>query len=393
LTTQLHQTSNDKSQITKVLLWAGFLACSWTWCIGLFLPVLLMREHGVWGWIIFAIPNVIGAAAMGWLIVSGDQSRAIAAAHGPALTAFSLVTAAFQVFFTFWIFARLSIGGHDFAQATIAFALLVVAFPGALRPAAGPVVAAFVLIASCLCAIQMWRTGALVDPRIWLAQAGNVPSRDILWLAPVSCFGFGLCPWLDRTFHLARQELSARESRIAFTLGFGLIFLAIILLTLAYAAPLMVHLADSRPQSDQFFLRWLALYFLIQLGFTIGVHWSSGVSLREKGGVGRFLGMALLSLAIGFLAWFATRFIQHARLEPGELIYRIFMGFYGLVFPAYVWLCVIPGRGQAPPTRGALVKLGVVVLLTWPAFWMGFIEGRMFWLIPGLAVVLLAGLL
>ena len=33
------------------------------------------------------------------------------------------------------------------------------------------------------------------------------------------------------------------------------------------------------------------------------------------------------------------------KLASDELVYRMFMGFYGLIFPAYVWLCLIPGRG------------------------------------------------
>src|SRR5437588_1246526 len=85
-------------------LYAVFLAVSWTWCIGMFLPVILVREYGVWGWIIFAVPNVIGAAAMGWVIRSTERSEAIVRAHHAALAAFSFVTVSFQIFFAFWIF-------------------------------------------------------------------------------------------------------------------------------------------------------------------------------------------------------------------------------------------------------------------------------------------------
>src|SRR5438105_14859391 len=94
------------SSILRAVLWAIFLACSWTWCIGMFLPVLLVRDYGVWGWIVFAIPNILGAAAMGWVIRSPEQSRSIVAVHQPAIVIFSTVTAAFQVFFAAWIFQR-----------------------------------------------------------------------------------------------------------------------------------------------------------------------------------------------------------------------------------------------------------------------------------------------
>ena len=40
--------------------WAAFLASSWTWCIGMFLPVLMIRDYGGWGWAVFALPNILG---------------------------------------------------------------------------------------------------------------------------------------------------------------------------------------------------------------------------------------------------------------------------------------------------------------------------------------------
>lgn len=42
---------NPQSPILNAspILWALFLASSWTWCIGMFLPVLLMRDAGWMG--------------------------------------------------------------------------------------------------------------------------------------------------------------------------------------------------------------------------------------------------------------------------------------------------------------------------------------------------------
>src|SRR5438045_2624614 len=84
-----------------VLLWAIYLAMSWTWCIGMFLLVLLVREYGSWGWVIFAIPNVLGAATMGWILRDARDSERFAAAHRHALTTFSFVIVSFQIFFVF----------------------------------------------------------------------------------------------------------------------------------------------------------------------------------------------------------------------------------------------------------------------------------------------------
>ena len=54
----------EKRSNAVPLLWALFLGVSWTWVIGMFLPVLLVRDYGMLGWIVFAVPNVVGAAAM-----------------------------------------------------------------------------------------------------------------------------------------------------------------------------------------------------------------------------------------------------------------------------------------------------------------------------------------
>ena len=34
------------------LSWAVYLGVSWTWCIGMFLPVLIMRDYGIAGWLV-----------------------------------------------------------------------------------------------------------------------------------------------------------------------------------------------------------------------------------------------------------------------------------------------------------------------------------------------------
>src|SRR3954467_4391659 len=82
--------------------WAMYLGMSWTWCIGMFLPVLLIRDYGAWAWVVFAVPNVIGAAAMGWVLRDGDSEK-LTGAHRPMIAGFSFITATFQLFFAFWM--------------------------------------------------------------------------------------------------------------------------------------------------------------------------------------------------------------------------------------------------------------------------------------------------
>ena len=88
----------------------------------MFLPVLLVRDMGIWGWIVFAVPNVVGAAAMGWVLSRPDQSRQMVRDHLPACAAFSAVTIAFHVFFLLWFVPRLV----GLPAAAIAFALVTV---------------------------------------------------------------------------------------------------------------------------------------------------------------------------------------------------------------------------------------------------------------------------
>jgi hypothetical protein len=77
--------------------------------------------------------------------------------------------------------------------------------------------------------------------------------------------------------------------------------------------------------------------------------------------------------------------------SAGETVYRVFMGFYGLVFPAYVWVCVVPNDGLRPTGRHLLV-FALSVLCSLPMYWIGFVEGRVVWLVPGVAVILIAGI-
>jgi hypothetical protein len=90
-----------------------------------------------------------------------------------------------------------------------------------------------------------------------------------------------------------------------------------------------------------------------------------------------------------FLGLAANLFPRYHGLDPGELIYRLFMAFYGLVFPAYVWVCMVRGRdGQSEVTPAKIRAMAIGILVAAPMFWMGFIENKMAWLVPGMAPVI-----
>lgn len=374
--------------IARSVPWAFFLACSWTWCIGMFLPILLVRDFGPWAFLAFAVPNVLGAAAMGWVLDKGRSQRLVAA-HPFALRAFAAVTIAFQTFFGLWLAAGNDTGPlgplDDLAAASIrailAFALII--------PALGPprgLTASAVWVASAATLVAfLGERGVPAMP-----AAAIRPTAELLPLAGVCALGFLLCPYLDPTFHRAAQD--APSPRAAFSLGFCLLFLAMILGTLLY---LPRALAADRDLSTP--VAWLAVTHIgLQLAFTIREHLRAGTALggsRDPAGVSlRTPAFAVGVASVILFHWVGDGTVPRLGLTMGEAAYRAFMVFYGLVFPAYVWLCLIPPRGRsfAPPSRSTVRIFTFACGVALPFYWMGFMQRQTWWLLPGVAVVLLA---
>jgi hypothetical protein len=365
--------------------WAAYLACSWTWCIGMFLPVLLVRDFGLWGFAVFAVPNVVGAAAMGWVVRAGVGPR-LFQQHRHAIRAFSEVTILFQVFFVCWLStANPHLSGSVLLVTLAGAALIAWCWTRGLeRLAAG-----LTWGASLAIAWAAWMTGGLDLPE----ARPLLPESHLLPLAPVCIFGFGLCPYLDATFHRARRSLTESESRAGFGVGFGGLFAPMILFTLLYAAGFHWVGDPARFRDGASSLAALvSVHVFLQVLFTGFAHATAlpQPAPTARGAIGR--GAALILFILVMLTVLRAREGAFSSgLSTGELIYRLFMAFYGLVFPAYVWLCMIPTRdGHAGPRRDKvrvwLFSVGVAA----PMFWMGFIERQTWWLAPGLGVVLLA---
>jgi hypothetical protein len=361
--------------------WATFLGMSWTWCIGMFLPVMLIRDYGVWAWVVFAIPNVVGAAAMGW-VVSADRSRLILLNHRPAAMAFSIVTIAFQLFFAVWVFTQ--IPGESAGGGWFLLGVALIAAAATMRKWSWPL-AVQVLAVSVFCAIGMFHDGeANADISALTKAFAIAPPAGVAWLIPICLFGFLLCPYLDSTFHRARQRLNDRSAKWAFGVGFGVVFFAAIILSLCYARP--VNAAVYFNQRSHAILNWIKLYWMIQLGFTIGVHLLGDEAQNQDPKQLRsvFIGLAALAAALVALA------VQWNRAISGETVYLCFLSFYGLVFPAYVWLCMIPGRGVVGPSRWNVNVLVAAVAIAAPMFWLAFINHLLPWGAVGVAAVLLS---
>lgn len=388
--------------------WAGYLACSWTWCIGMFLPVLLIRDYGLWGFIAFAAPNIIGAAAMGSVLWRRGHSEALVAAHWRMVKTFSEVTIAFQVFFLLWLIRTtpqaatsamlIAVVLMFAAGSIIAPRLKTGEKPGPLRHIRVQpllVLSLVVWIVSAACAVAMVIRG---DVAVTLPSATAAPG--LLRLAPVCAFGFLLCPYLDMTFHLARQYQAAGRARMSFTLGFGVLFFIMILFTMLYAQlfdtakPMMAWKPFATAAGVL-----VVLHIGMQLSFTTMVHGDAERRFvgmpRDPRKAGARRGIAAGAMLLLFMVLLArSEGRVYAGLSWPEIAYRVFMSFYGLLFPAYVWICMIPTwrNPRRPGRHQVVVWLGACAVAA-PMYWMGFIEREEWWLGPGLGVVLLARLL
>jgi hypothetical protein len=163
-----------------------------------------------------------------------------------------------------------------------------------------------------------------------------------------------------------------------------------IVFTLFYSQVLMGD-PGLRANASSTILALVGVHIFGQLAYTCGVHHSYLTRSHGSARTGAvYLLAAGAALGAGLLAPLDRPL---SGLSLGESTYRSFMAFYGLVFPAYVWLCVIPRRGVvSPPSRHALRVWAFAVGVAAPMFWMGFIARQTWWLGPGLLIVLLARL-
>jgi len=188
--------------------------------------------------------------------------------------------------------------------------------------------------------------------------------------------------------------LTRIDARRAFTFGYVILFLLLVLLTWAYA---VFFLLDSQLATP---VLVLFVHLIAQSGYTVGVH------VRELNRA--FASPVVAAITIGLLIIAALMINADSVQEPLGLLreqssmilngdpvlwYRYIISCYGLVFPAYVWLCMIPTASGHHGTRGRLGgrKLAVwlvVVAAASPFFWLGFIARQEHYLLGGMAVIL-----
>lgn len=366
--------------------------------MGMWLPLILVRHFGWGGWVAFVVPNVIGAMSVGLVYRTREQSGAFVARRVRTMRAFSKVTIALHAFVLTWL-------GSWFMPLVWSMPGLPSTIPGTRVPTGGILAISFALTAwaigramsrlrfahACYAACVVWVSSVAMialairttpSTRAWPQSIGDTPLPELAWLAPVLVFGFALCPYLDLTIHSARRETPGRAGDRAFVLGFGVLFLAMVAGTLAYAQPWI----DSRTMSF-----YIVAHIAIQSAFTMGMHQRA---LRDTSPDPRArtpMTAVLTGVMLGLTpsTALAGRVLSGTALEPlttMDGIYRAFMAFYGLLFPALLWTWSASRRDDRRTTLAALFCVGLAA----PMFWTGFLEGRWFWLAPGLLIALSA---
>lgn len=378
-----------KSPILAPVLPAFLLATSWCWVIGMFLPVLLMGDFGWPAFLAFAIPNCIGAGAVGIIFIKRGQSQQFVRSHANAIALFSLVTIALQAYGLgmivrdhLGIAANLSI---DLPLVTITmtsacvFAGVVALLPWRVLLWLAPMVFA----ASIALAIAALYADPVPPPLRLPAADGSFTAtgyRALFLTAPALALGFLACPNLDATFHRVRCSLPEPAGSRAFILAFAAFFPMLILLTLGYGGSLLIH-GKLHPL--------LVVHIALQAAFTVGLHFKCaaplGLLLKPKPQGGRrislkrvaalsvicttmlLLGTGAADLPIGI---FGTR----PGYEPPRMLYELFMSAYALIFPAYLLCCALPWPTLRHHRRLRIGAFLTTLIVAGPLLFMGYIE-------------------
>ncbi len=339
----------------RTTTWGLYLASSWTWCIGMFMPVVLLDRYGWGGVALFAIPNILGLVAFGYVVRTPQRSAELCAHHGRAMAAFSVVTIAFHVFFLAMVARWLAPSlGAKWSWMLPAAALVAAFALRALPTRAWPLLGTAVFLLSL--AVGCTLLPANIEP------LSSGPWQDLLWLAPIITFGFLLCPYLDATFHRALQEAPSRH---AFAI-FGAAFAVIIAITCLYADALVAGLATI-----------VVVHLVAQSIFTIGAHLREAPRLASAKWT---LTAVLVAATLGMMiAW-----RDHGDVAAVVDDYLRWIAFYGLIFPGIVAV-FMHQRGSW--TTGRTLGFTLLCVMAIPMLDAGFLRDQAWLTIPPIVVL------
>ncbi len=338
------------------------------------MPKLMLDRFGGMGFVVFAVPNVVGVVAFGYLLAA-RRGRAgagpeLVRRHGTAMVVFSLVAVAFHAYFVAFLFAEhvLAPGDPPWLPLAAAAAVFVAGRLLAELDDRGWLILA---AATYACSLLAFTSIAPAAAPAWRGTGTEGPG-PLAWIAPVIMIGFLLCPVLDLTFHRALDRAPSRHAFAIFGAGFAVMIVLTAFLWYPTRAMLGLGLGHLVAQST----------------FTVGAHLreiqASPVIQGIPGitgipGAGRKRLVVLLPLLAAPLLLVARLLSDSAGL--GDALYVRFLVFYGLAFPAYVLLFVGPWP-PLPMSRRSLAALAAVIVLAAPLYEAAFLHGRP-WLLAG----------
>lgn len=339
----------------------------------MFLPTILLRQFGWWGLIAFAVPNVIGCTAFGYVLTK-KKSEDLTRNHISAMRCFSYIVIAYHMFFIPFFIATAKVPLPDFLPQGYETSFAVIL--------AGIVLAAAYAI--ILLPKRYWLLAALITYAISLAtftQLGFAPLEKITfsgelslgqlpWIAIVFVFGFLLCPYLDLTFHYARCQSHSKHAFGVFGITFGLM----ILLTCAYSFSITTGLTLL-----------VTTHIFVQIIFTVAAHLSQ-LQHTKTNKNSNMHPMLIIGCILIAAASLVIQKIDHPLIISEEFYVR-FLVFFGLVFPTYVLLFTGPGK-IISRSRKNLIWYLAFVAVSIPLYEIGFFHGIAWLLMLPIAAII-----
>ena len=344
----------------------------------MYLPAIMMRRWGWPGFLVFAVPNVLGCAAFGYVLRSGDRGARLVAGHARATAWFSSIVVAFHLLFAAFVATELLpdwppawAGGAARGLAAVVALLGVSLLAARLPERAWPGVACLVYAVSLVAF-----AGFLRGPHELAGLTGSRPGPTLVALAPVVAFGFLLCPYLDLTFPRALRRAPSRHAFAVFGVTFTVMIVATVFLWFR-PSPLAGALALT--------------HLATQSVFTVAAHLRE-MRLSAYAECPKRHAALLIVRWVAALAYLvAQAAVRGGPAALGEDAYVRFLVFYALVFPLYVWVFIGPAR-PVPPTMRALGVFGLVVLACAPFYEIAFVGDATWASLVPLGAFLLWGL-
>ena len=306
--------------LNRSLQFGFYLACSWLWCLGAFFPLILSRDYGWPALLAFTLFNVGGAMAMGFYFKNKRQQQIFQTQHKRAISWFSYITIAYQVFFVSWLGSLI---GNSFILPLVILLAAAIYF-----------VRRYMNINACL--FYVLSMGLFM----WFANF-DWPPIDITpsayWphaIVPLA-IGFIFSPYLDITFHRAFRE--SPHPKMSFFIGFGVLFLSLLIFVFVYAGSLFGLFFDAVAYSNMLYP--VLAFLVLQLSFTIAAHLSELKIQSHYKSAQLLIGLGALSAIIfSVVTGFKNASIPWLNIPLEETIYKVFLFFYSLVFPLYLLL-------------------------------------------------------